>query len=283
MFMDFGLEQILHMPLPTIDIVDIGAAQNGEPCYYPLIKAKQAMLTGFEPVEAQRQSLECTQTDNARYLPYVVGDGTRHQFIEAAFPLCSSIFPQNRELTTKFHVLSELMDEVRRSEVETVRLDDMQEMANIDYLKMDAEGSELSIIEGGKRKLSDAVVIHTEVCFVPLREGMPLFAEIDQALRKTGFLFHFIAGSGGRCFKPISINSNPAKYMNQVLWADVVYVRDFTKLDTITPEKLLKMAIILHNVYKSVDLCFVCLKMFDDLTGSRAAFFYQKAITFGVV
>ena len=59
--------------------------------------------------------------------------------------------------------------------------------------------------------------------------------------------------------------------MNQRLWADVVYVRDFMALDALSTEKLIKMAVILNDVYQSFDLCYVILEAADKKTGGASA------------
>ncbi len=51
--------------------------------------------------------------------------------------------------------------------------------------------------------------------------------------------------------------------LSQMLWADAVYVKDFMALDGLPPEKLLKMAVILHLVYGSFDLALQALSAYD--------------------
>lgn len=119
--------------------------------------------------------------------------------------------------------------------------------------------------------LDEAVLIQVEVEFVPLYRDQPLFADVDQLLRSRGFSFHRFMGFGGRPFKPLLRNGNPNEIISQVLWADAVYVRDVTALDTVTPEKLLVLAVILHEVYRSVDLCHLVLVQHDRATGTDLA------------
>src|SRR5262249_42118987 len=49
----------------------------------------------------------------------------------------------------------------------------------------------------------------------------------------------------------------------QLLWADAIFVRDFTRLDTYGDESLLKAAVILDLVYGSYDLVALLLNEYD--------------------
>ena len=48
--------------------------------------------------------------------------------------------------------------------------------------------------------------------------------------------------------------------IRQFLWGDAVYVKDFTRLGDLTPEQLLKLAAIVHDVYGSPDLAALALQ-----------------------
>ena len=111
-------------------------------------------------------------------------------------------------------------------------------------------------------------MIHTKVKFVEMYKNQPLFADVDRFLRSQGFQFHTFPNYGSRCFKPLVTEGNINKGLNQRLWADAVYVRDFMALDKLPAGKLVKMAVILNDVYQSFDLCYVVLEAAGgDLAG----------------
>ena len=80
-------------------------------------------------------------------------------------------------------------------EVDTRTLDSISEIAQLDYLKIDVQGGELVIFRNGKARLGAAVAIQTEVSFMPLYQGQPVFGDIDLALRALGFVPHMFATS----------------------------------------------------------------------------------------
>ena len=55
------------------------------------------------------------------------------------------------------------------------------------FLKLDTQGSELDILQGGTRVLESAVGIYTEASFQPFYKGQHLFSDLDSYLRSQGF------------------------------------------------------------------------------------------------
>jgi FkbM family methyltransferase len=68
-----------------------------------------------------------------------------------------------------------------------VRLDEVLDGRSIHILKLDLQGYELEALKGCERLLDSIKVIATEVEFIPLYNGQPLFADIDLFLRNRGF------------------------------------------------------------------------------------------------
>lgn len=143
--------------------------------------------------------------------------------------------------------------------IETRRLDDIGEIAALDLLKIDVQGAELMVFEGAARRLSDAVAVHTEVSFVPLYVGQPSFGDIDRALRRHGFLPHAFAAIKRWAIAPVAFSGNFRVPGNQLLEADVVYVRDFGRPDAMRADQLAHLALLAHHVYGSVDLAHAAL------------------------
>ncbi len=261
-----------------LSILDVGAMNLGEEIYAPLLELKRGAVLGFEPVPEECEKLNAAGTSH-RYLPYAVGDGRRRRFHICNYPMTSSLFPPNTELLDLYQNLGELVRVVREVEVKTVRLDDIPEARETDFLKMDVQGAELDILLGAPVTLTNAVVVHTEVEFVPLYNGQPLFAEVDQELRRRGFYFHRFHSMMGRPIKPLLRDNNPNASMGQVLWGDAVYVRDPLRLDELSPVQLLKLGAVMHEVYKSYDYVSRVLAFHDKATGSRLYMDYLTRLT----
>ena len=276
----FSIFEILPEPAPQIRIVDVGAQWDpvaGE-AYTALLKDGRATVLGFEPDVSECDRLNARGGGAHTYLPCVAGDGSRRTFYVCNDSRTSSLYEPNTPLLEKFNNLENLCRVVGTSEVETIRLDDQEQARDTDFLKLDVQGGEADVLRGAERVLEETVVVHTEVEFVPLYRRQPLFAEIDQLLRSLGFLFHKFAGLAGRSFQPIVVNNDLNRGLSQLLWADAVYVKSFLGFDQLLPAKLLKLAVILHEVYFSFDLSALALRHYDLQAGTRLADAYLERL-----
>jgi FkbM family methyltransferase len=266
-------------PLPRLKIVDIGAMSLGEDMdpYSRLANATPCDVYGFEPVVAEFEKLRASAKPGRHYLPYFIGDGSARTFYECNFPMTSSLFEPNTALLAKFQNLEELVRVQKTYPVETTRLDDIPELEGTDFLKVDVQGAELLVFEGAAKLLDHALVVHTEVEFVPLYKDQPLFSDIDAHLRSKGFSLHRL-GQTGRTFKPLIFMNDVNAALSQVLWGDAVYVRDFMSFDGLSGQTLLKMATILHENYRSVDLAAVALASCDRQLGTSLQPDYLKKL-----
>ncbi|MGB8166416.1 MAG: FkbM family methyltransferase [Chthoniobacteraceae bacterium] len=264
---------------PSIKIIDIGAMSIGDEIYTALVQAGLAKIVGFECVQAECDKLNAMSRGTHTYLPHAVGDGRERTFHTCSASMTSSIYEPNTPLLERFQNLANLTQVVSRETIPTVRLDELPEVQGADFLKLDVQGAELDILNGAGQTLADLVVIHTEVEFVPLYKEQPLFAEVDQHLRRAGFVFHKLHSVGERTFKPLVFNNDLNQGLSQMLWGDAVYVRDFMALDAVPAEKLLKMAVILHVVYGSFDLVLQVLRAYDAKANAATASAYFTRLT----
>lgn len=266
---------------PHVHIIDVGAMMIGANPWDALVQQRAATVTGFEPQADECARLEENAGPNHRYLPYALGDGARRRFHRCNAPMTSSMYEPNLKLAGRFQRLAEFMQVVEVSEIPTTRLDDVPEARGADLVKLDAQGFEHTILEHADAVLEAALIVQTEVCFVPLYKEQPLFADVDRLLRSRGFMLHTMLGIGTRTFKPLVVGGDLHAGLNQYLWSDAVYVRDPEAFADLTPEALLKLAILLHATYRSVDLVAVVLGQYDRLAGTRLTPAYLRALTAG--
>jgi len=240
-------------------IVDIGANPiDGDPPYKEMLRQRSCRVIGFDPHPIALERLNASKSTLETYLPYAVGDGAVHTLnVCRGTGFASLLVPDDLALS-HFPRFPELGRVIDRIEVTTRRLDDIAEISDIDFLKIDIQGSELSVFENGRDRLSVAVAVHTEVSFIPLYKHQPVFGAVDMELRKLGLVPHMFAGINKKMIAPMV---PPAAHVafNQLVEADVVYVRDFTKPDEMTIEQLKHLALIAHACYGSFDLAANCM------------------------
>jgi len=277
----FNFEEIVTPPSMTA--VDIGAMllEGAVDPFARLNKLGQLSIIGFEPLPAECDKLNALALPSRRYLPFAVADGKRRRLFVTNTGMTSSLLRPNLKLAQRFNNLAELMQVVATPDIDTVRLDDVAEIRaqGCDLLKLDTQGSEAEILRHASETLKSCLIIQTEVEFVPIYEEQPLFAEVDQLLRSQGFMFHRFLGLSGRTYSPLMLNGDPNAALSQMLWSDAVYVPDFARLDRLEPNSLLKLAALLHEVYRSFDLCHVVLVAHDQQCATSYAVRYFERLT----
>lgn len=271
----FDLFELVELQ-STLEIVDVGAAMGETPVYQGMVNAGRARVVGFEPNQEECERLSKAYDSTHRFLPYFLGDGEKATFHETNWSLTGSLFEPNTPLLSKFQNLAEMVTPVARHSVDTTRLDDVKEIEDIDFLKIDVQGSELAVFKGGPELLSKTLVIQAEVNFLELYKGMPMFSDVDEYLRSVGFQFHTFCGFGQRCFKPLVVNNDVNAGMRQHIWSDAIYVRDWMSLSDLSLDKLKKYAVLAHIIIGSYDLAHMVFAEIDRRLSRKKAEAYLR-------
>ncbi|MBX9849554.1 MAG: FkbM family methyltransferase [Rhodocyclaceae bacterium] len=255
----------LLQPLRLTEVVDIGANPiDGEPPYQDMLQDCACRVTGFEPQAEALKQLQESKGSYERYLPYAIGDGKEHTLHICRASGMTSLLEPDESTLKLFEVLLPLAEVIEKVSLKTKRLDDVDEITTLDFLKIDIQGSELSVFQHGKRLLEKAVCIQTEVSFVPLYKNQPTLGDIDIELRQQGFIPHTAAAIKNWPIAPCIVNNNPYQPLNQLLEADLVYVRDFSKPEKMDDEQLKHLALIAHYCYGSIDLTMRCIMLLSE-------------------
>lgn len=264
-----------------INILDIGASFNEEPPYQPLVDAGRARIIGFEPNAEECERLNLAYGEPHRFFPYFVGDGQPGTFYETNWMLTGSLYEPNSLLLEKFQNLAELTTLVATHPVTTTKVDDIVDIGDVDFFKIDVQGGELAVFQNAVKALAGTLVIQTEVEFLELYKGQPMFADVDMFLRGAGFQFHTFDGFGRRTFKPLVLNNNVNQGLRQMLWSDAIYIKDWMNLSDLDVTKLQKYAVIAHDLLHSYDLVHFVLQALDQKTGSVFAPKYLNQLSEG--
>ena len=148
--------------------------------------------------------------------------------------------------------------------IQTYRLDEMDEIPSVDFLKIDIQGDETQVFANGYDKLSDVLGVITEVAAIPLYENQPLLDEQMRILRSFRLDLHKFL-----FFKTLPLNHassshmNPRRVKNQLIDGDAVFVRSLLNLEDLSTEKLKFLALLSDSVFESFDLVLHLLHVLD--------------------
>ena len=132
------------------------------------------------------------------------------------------------------------------------------------------------MFRGGRARLDAAVMVHSEVQFVPFYKNQPLFAELDRELRDAGYWLHRFLPIQSRVIKPMALSDNMYAGLSQHLYGDAVWVKRFVDFPVLDTTALLKLAVFAHDLYGSYDLALLALKSIDEREKSKRHETYLK-------
>ncbi len=250
-------------PARLTEIVDVGANPTELPLYMPMIEAKAARVTGFEPQPDAFEALGPRQGPHERYLPYAVGDGkpgTLHICRKDGFtsllepePLTPGYLwrPRWKRMTRVLETMP----------VETQRMDDMDEIDALDLLKIDIQGGELAVFQNGRDKLAGALAVVTEVAFMPLYKDQPLLDQQMGELLSQGFLLHsFRTMVDAALLEAEQIDMPRGGHKHgQLIDGDAIFIRDPRRMETFSTEQLKHFALLADGALDLPDLTARCL------------------------
>lgn len=235
-------------------VVDVGSnsIDGGSPSYRGMLADGLCRVFGFEPHPEALKKLQDEAGQFETYLPYAIGSGapgTLHICSASGMTSLLRPDPERLALLNMHSNFGTIKEEVA---IETVRLDDVSSVDQVDMLKVDAQGGELDIFNGAEKKLQGAVVVQTEVSLFRTYVGQPSFSDIDRCLRGMGFILHCFLELKRWPISPAVVDGNPRKGLRQAIEAEVVYVRDWTI--ALPVDQLKMLAALAHHVYQSYDL-----------------------------
>ena len=196
-------------------VIDVGAnigqfAVDGSELY------PDAVIYSFEPLPGPYNQLLINTKSFSKFNPYNIAlsdhKGTTKMYSNE-FSQSSSILEMAESHKKAFpHTTNATPVKVQ---VET--LDAIFNGVELDtdiLLKIDVQGSEKQVLDGGKETLQKVKVIIIETSYISLYKDQPLFEDVHDYLAKVGFRFH---GNLGQLIHPID---------GSILQGDSIFIKN---------------------------------------------------------
>ena len=240
-----------------INLFDIGAAAIAEePIYKSIMDIGAGSLYAFDGDVRQKDLIYKTFGKEIPLYKDLLFDGSDQTlYISSAASGMTSLLKPNNNALKFFNNFSNFGKVERTEKVSTKKLDDLKELPLIDFLKMDVQGSELTILKNGSKKLRDCLAIQLEISFISLYENQPTFGDIDRWMRSNGFAPHRFIDVKRWSISPTIFNNNFRVPGNQLLEGDIIYIKDPLKLSNTSNKQLKILATLSHYCFQSIDLC----------------------------
>ena len=248
-------------PKTMVRILDIGANPliEGEVSYQALLDSGHAEVVGFEPQQNALEALNARKSDAETYLPHALGDGSNQTLRLYHAPGFTSVYPANAGTAAYLGFEKDLV-ETGTELIKTRKLDGVGEVSKVDFLKIDVQGSEKTILENGRMKIAQACAVQTEVRMFPLYDGEPRYGGLEAELVVQGFEFLRFATLKHICLARRFRSRLRRRDFAQAVDGDAFFIRDLREVNSYTDEQLKKLAIIADAIIGSHDLALYALE-----------------------
>jgi FkbM family methyltransferase len=184
--------QNLFSSSEAIQLMDIGAACiNEKPVYKNLLEENLAHLNAFEGDARQIAKIKHEYGDRVTIFTDYLSDGAnKYVYLASELSGMTSLLKPNLKALRFFNGFEDFGRIEKVEDIQTRRLDDVEGIPMIDFLKMDIQGSELTVLSNGTKVLQNCLAIQLEVSYICLYQDQPTFGDVDIWMRQNGFAPH---------------------------------------------------------------------------------------------
>ncbi len=255
--------QMLGRPCGLMDVGASGGIDRRWEKVKPFLQ-----IIGLEPNPDELRKLEETKTENVRWLPFALSDteGDYPLYVTRAPTNTSMLLPNPKALEWLHYDLSGF-DIIDKMIVPCATLDGLIDRygLQLDAIKLDTQGTELHILRGGTTAIAQQVFsVQTEVEFIEMYQGQPMFCDVHQYL--VGHGFELIDVGDARYIKPKD-TTGVGGHKGVLLSADALYFRRVDRLlDRSVERNLLEQlgaAIVICLAYGYPDYALAAVRAFS--------------------
>lgn len=234
-------------------LVDVGASGGIDPRWKNFTSSLKVIM--FEPDPRAYEILKSDRREDLIILNCALSDSVK----DIDFYLCkkqqvSSAYLPNFDFLDRFPDAGRF-EVLKTIKVETDTLDNQlkkNNIAEIDFVKIDTQGYELPILQGSVNSLKNVIGLELEVEFAPLYKTQHLFNEVDSFARKMDFEVFDIK----RYFWKRKDVNNYGRQKGQLVFGDALYFKSPEQvllMNEISQEKIAR-SICIYLVYGYLDL-----------------------------
>jgi FkbM family methyltransferase len=239
-------------------IVDVGASGGINPKWKKLGVPVKAIL--FEPDPREYKNLKLTSSDDLIVLNSALTDKPgKIKLNLCKKQMVSSVYTPNFEFLNLFSE-SQRFEIVKKIEINADTLSNQlkkSDIKEVDFIKIDVQGYELSVLKGGGKYIESSIGLEIEVEFGHMYKNQPLFGDIDSFMTKKGFILFDLR----RYFWKRKDSNSAGIQKGQLVFGDALYFKTpeaILNIPNITEEKVTR-AICIYLTYGYIDLSQVLL------------------------
>lgn len=251
------------LDLENFNLLDIGASGGVEKKWK--VFQQKIKIVSYEPDILEFEKLIINDNlGNNIYINEALGSNIEKSklFITKKQQLSSVLRPD--PLIINKYVNSERFDIVNEIDINLTTLDNSLRIAKveaIDFIKIDTQGSELSILKGAIQILPTVIGIEIEVELNPIYKDQPIFSEVDIFIRNLGFELMELEPA----YYLRKENNKKYPSSGQIMFANAIYFPNDETVNKKMNAAYLKKLIFISLVYRKYDYAFFLLNSFSYL------------------
>lgn len=252
-------------------VIDNAARLPREENFVELMDTNAFGVVAFDP--ASRVAVEAVaEVEEFQHVPHaLLGDGnpatlyaTLDENLTAPLePLSAAQLPEN--LRRGAQVLTRLP-------INTLRLDDIEGLASLDWLILDELADAEAVLKNGERALEDTLLLQVGIAFLPTHHRQPNLAEVSHWASRHGFTFYRLNNPLHRSLLP-ERDDIPRPQATQLACADALFIPAPERLAALCDNQRKRLAFLLDTVFGIHDLPYQLLAEMDAALAER----YLKA------
>jgi FkbM family methyltransferase len=198
-----------------------------------MLLRKYIQVIGFEPDKREFANLIRQKKENStKYLNTALySEKASLDFFLARKQRVSSLLRPNEKFLSSFEN-PKRFDVLEVVKIETDTLDNQvreHKIGDVDFVKLDTQGSELFILKGAEQILRDSTFgLEIEVEFTQIYQDQPLFSDVDHFVRKFGFQLFDLRP----CYWDRKVGNISEKMKGQIIFADAIYLKSIESLNS---------------------------------------------------
>lgn len=228
-------------------------------------------IVAFDPASEIKDAKQYEGSDYIQLFQHaLLGDGKAATLHACVAPeMTSTLSPLPPEKLSKRHQLgARLLAELP---INTVALDSIEGLGNLDWLILDELSDAMTILEHGKQSLTNTLLIQARVSFQPTHEKQPSLAELQHWASRNGFRFYRFHNISHYSHLPEELNARVPCATEQES-SDVLFLPSHERMAKLSEKERMKLAFILSAIFAAHDIAF---DLIADVSQERAVEFLE--------
>ncbi|MBU79565.1 MAG: hypothetical protein CMD29_05530 [Flavobacteriales bacterium] len=224
-----------------LTLIDIGARGEIQKIWKPLVS--NLKIIGFEPDKEEFNKLVVENPKKKYFNTALSNKREKSKLFITKDPSCSSLFKSHIENINVFE--SHNWESKRLVSTQNIQCDRLDELfdGEVDYIKIDTQGSELKILMGAEKTLINYhPIVSCETWCTEVYKDAPKFNEVINYMDKLGYeVFDIETAASWKYISPNKVFSRKRK-----IGFEILFVKSHTNLDINHKKRILKHSLILE-------------------------------------